>query len=175
MSDLVGNECVCVRCGHSWVARKEGPLPRSCPSCRSVSWMKKAKTVTCVRCSHKWNTSCGNPKRCPSCGTDKWNVLPEKRSCLRCGYTWNAKREWMPKRCPSCGSTTWNREIEKSFRKSNSVAVSMNDIKLDQSVIDNILDRYRKGETCTGISVETGISFSAVYAIVCSQNESPKV
>lgn len=34
----------CLRCGHSWTAKREWP-PKRCPKCRSISWNSEKKDV----------------------------------------------------------------------------------------------------------------------------------
>lgn len=177
---LADNVLSCSRCSYKWVPRNQEKTPRSCPSCRSMVWMKKYGIKDCRRCGHQWSSADENPKRCPSCGTYKWDDVPTSYNCSKCRYRWNSKRDWPPKRCPRCRSTTWmvnqvayepkKIEDENDTKRNYALTVS-------KQRIDYVVRSYNEGRTCTNISLTSGIPFSIVYDIVmdnCS-NDRPRI
>jgi len=156
----------CCRCSYSWRPRNIHNLPKNCPSCRSTVWMKPFECMLCTRCGHEWKSTSDEPRRCPLCGTYKWNEVPTVHHCIKCNHNWNAKRDWSPKRCPSCRSTTWKyREEEKGSKKDKKVKANYMGV-ITEEEIKHILDRYARGDSCTKISLTSGIPFSIVYNII---------
>ena len=70
----------CSRCGHKWAIRKRGALPKNCPKCRSILWLKKYYNYNCLKCGHVWGTANDSPQRCPKCHTSKWNTPATERT-----------------------------------------------------------------------------------------------
>ncbi|MDD3378913.1 MAG: hypothetical protein RBR05_01430 [Candidatus Methanomethylophilaceae archaeon] len=164
-----GDGCyVCSCCSYRWKSRKENGLPRNCPSCRSTVWMKSFELRACTRCGYEWSSTNQKPKRCPSCGTYHWNEIPVSYHCLKCNYTWIAKRDWPPKRCPECRSTAWNSKKESSHMGPSQYSLLMQlDISdMDPAEVEGIIERYRKGESCTNIALNSPMPFSIVYEII---------
>ncbi len=156
-----GHLC-CVRCSYEWMPRKE-QLPKRCPNCRSVKWNEANLRVTCMRCEHTWNSHDGNPKRCPNCGSHQWNVPPRSFTCKRCSKTWESKGNKIPKRCPSCFSKRWNIDRDMETITNN----DPNDSSEDEESIRKL---YRKGLGCVDISIELGLPYGLVRAVIIKDN-----
>ncbi len=167
----------CLRCFHEWSPRGNGKLPKSCPSCRSTIWMKGSHRRNCKRCHHEWESTDDSPKRCPACGTYRWDDAPTVHECNKCHYSWNAKREWPPKRCPNCRSTRWAISPTGIREKEEKAAKRPSAVKLNEKRSESIIRYYREGQTCTKISLKTGIPFNIVYEIVLEHTapELPKI
>lgn len=167
----------CNRCGYHWSPRNPDKMPRSCPSCRSVVWMKKYDTKDCKRCGHQWSSTDEAPKRCPACGTYKWDESPISYQCTKCRYKWNSKREWSPKRCPNCRSTTWMNTPPKKEEKPEKESKRTYATVVSEEEIQKVIDLYDKGQSCTKISMSSGIPFSIVYEIISDNTQTgpPKV
>jgi Primosomal protein N'' (replication factor Y) - superfamily II helicase len=165
----------CCRCSYSWKPRSIQNLPKNCPSCRSTVWMKPFEYLLCTRCGHEWKSTSDEPRRCPLCGTYKWNETPTVHNCIKCNHSWNAKRDWPPKRCPFCRSTTWGyREEEKSNKKDKKVRANYMGV-ISEEDTRYILDRYARGDSCTKISLTSGIPFSIVYDVIFRTEETAPI
>ena len=75
-----GTILTCSRCSYKWALRKRGALPKNCPKCRSILWLKKYYNYNCLKCGHVWGTANDSPQRCPKCHTSKWNTPATERT-----------------------------------------------------------------------------------------------
>ena len=75
-----GTILTCSRCSYKWALRKRGALPKNCPKCRSILWLKKYYNYSCLKCGHVWGTANDSPQRCPKCHTSKWNTPATERT-----------------------------------------------------------------------------------------------
>lgn len=41
MTDVIVSGLKCLRCDHSWIPRKAGVIPLTCPHCHSAYWSRK--------------------------------------------------------------------------------------------------------------------------------------
>lgn len=168
---LMVDQLVCRQCLYRWAPRDRTKLPKNCPSCRTIKWMRGTMFMTCKRCGHDWISTDKHQSRCPSCGTYKWNDSPTVYKCFKCSHKWNGKRDWPPHRCPVCRSTKWKGDQAIPDDKEIKAIKKLRRIKTSEEREDFVLRCYDDGASCTNISLTSGIPFNVVMDIVAKNRE----
>jgi DNA-directed RNA polymerase subunit RPC12/RpoP len=140
--------------------------------------MRPLKHHTCARCGHEWKTSAYNTRRCPDCGSYHWTNSPKKYNCTKCDHTWAGKTDEPPKRCPNCRSTVWNVHKKSGGPPPESyepVASSIHSAVIGEKNVKKILLLYRKGNSCTSISLAMDLSFDMVFDVVSNEYPLAKI
>ena len=120
----------------------------------------------CNRCGHIWVTrkTDGLPRSCPKCRSVIWNKACKTVHCLRCDHEWVSTKK-RPTRCPNCHTARWDVPLEPQPVKVHRSP------KMDPDLVSRIKELYDSGLTAVKISVETGMSFQTVYAVICTFSE----
>jgi len=160
----------CNRCGYSWTPKDSSTPPRCCPGCKSTSWRKPSISRECKRCGNIWETVNAIAKRCPKCGSLRWEEELNTHSCATCGHAWTGKKADDPLRCPACRSPTWNEGGTDGLSVNSSASDDEGD-----STHREVLDMYRRGESCTKIALEFGLSFSDVFKVISEEYPMTKI
>lgn len=120
--------------------------------------MVSDREKVCGRCGHVWLSHTDTPVRCPNCGTYHWQGKPSINRCVACGHTWFSRSSQTPLRCPKCKTRSW------MDSESRTRAVSQKGVTSDRT--KDVIARYRSGDGCVKISIDTGIPLSTVIAML---------
>lgn len=125
--------------------------------------MNGSEEKTCQRCGYTWVGHIRDPLRCPSCGSYHWNEKPTVNTCVVCNHSWYSRTDSRPLRCPLCKTRTWRGALDKEDPAYCSAM---------EAERQDILSRYRSGQGCVRISMDTGLSMDRVIKTLKKEEDS---